>query len=114
MVKSDAVGAHYGTRDWLLQRLSAVILVLFFVVLVVRFCLVMPRTYEHWQLFFRPTWFRIGTFGTFAAMCFHAWIGMRDIIMDYVKFVSIRLSLYFVIALLLMAYIVWMAVILWR
>jgi succinate dehydrogenase / fumarate reductase, membrane anchor subunit len=49
----------------------------------------------------------------FAALLYHAWVGMRDIIMDYVKPTGIRLLLQVGVGLMLIFYLVWAASILW-
>ncbi|MGH8677940.1 MAG: succinate dehydrogenase, hydrophobic membrane anchor protein, partial [Burkholderiales bacterium] len=43
----------------------------------------------------------------------HAWIGVRDILMDYIKPASVRLGLEFVVAVLLVGYAGWAIQILW-
>ena len=37
--KRLVVGAHYGLKDWLLQRITAVIMIIFTIVLLVAFLL---------------------------------------------------------------------------
>ena len=48
-----------------------------------------------------------------AALAYHAWVGMRDILMDYVKPVGMRLALEVAVGGVLIAYLVWSAQILW-
>jgi succinate dehydrogenase hydrophobic membrane anchor protein len=45
---------------------------------------------------------------------YHAWIGVRDIFMDYIKPTGVRLVLHSVVVLLLIGYAGWAAQILWR
>jgi len=47
------------------------------------------------------------------ALLYHAWIGMRDIFMDYVKPTGIRLALQFAVVVALLFYLIWAAAILW-
>ena len=54
------------------------------------------------------------TFVVILAMLFHAWLGVRDIFMDYIKPTDVRLVLHSVVALLLIGYVGWAAQILWR
>jgi succinate dehydrogenase / fumarate reductase membrane anchor subunit len=91
--KRLVVGAHYGFRDWLAQRATAVIMALYTVILLLSFLTGSNFSYEGWAGMFAREWFRIATFVTFIALIYHAWVGMRDIWMDYVKPVVLRLLL---------------------
>jgi len=115
-VKRTVVGAHYGFKDWLIQRITAVIMVIFTLVLLVGF-FINPHNdvlYVQWSSLFSHPVMQILTFLTFASLCFHAWIGIRDIWMDYVKPVSIRLTLHILTILWLLGCIAYSAKILWR
>ena len=108
------VGAHYGFRDWLAQRVTAVIMGLYTLILLISFLTGSNFSYEGWAGMFARQWFRIATFVTLLALFYHVWVGMRDIWMDYVKSLGLRL-------LLQSATIVWLigcagyaAQILWR
>jgi succinate dehydrogenase / fumarate reductase membrane anchor subunit len=109
----NPVGAHYGLGDWLLQRLTAVVMVLFTVGFVI--CLVVhkPGTYAEWKALFSGTFVRVTTMLFFVALLYHAWVGMRDIIMDYVKPTSIRLLLESGVGVALILYLIWIVSILW-
>jgi succinate dehydrogenase / fumarate reductase membrane anchor subunit len=87
------VGAHYGFRDWLAQRATAVIMGVYTVILLLTFLTGSNFTYEGWAGMFARQWFKIATFVTFLAMFYHVWVGMRDVWMDYVKPVVLRLTL---------------------
>ena len=108
------VGAHYGVRDWLLQRLTAVVMVLYTVGFAI--CLVWhkPATHGDWKAIFSGGFVRLATLFFFLALLYHAWVGMRDIVMDYVKPTGIRLALQAVIGGVLILYLIWAASILWR
>ena len=107
------VGAHYGLGDWLLQRLTAVVMVLFTVGFAICLAVHKPGTYAEWKALFSGTFVRVTTVLFFVALLYHAWIGMRDIFMDYVKPTGIRLALQFAVAFMLLFYLVWTAAILW-
>ena len=49
----------------------------------------------------------------FMALLYHAWVGMRDILMDYIRATGLRLALQSAVALVLLFYLVWSAAILW-
>ena len=107
------VGAHYGLGDWLLQRLTAVVMALYTMVLFIGVMLSPPRSYADWQAFFSPMLFRVASLLFIAALLYHAWVGMRDILMDYLKATSIRLTAQAAVGLMLIFYFFWAASILW-
>ena len=111
--RKNPVGAHYGLGDWLLQRLTAVVMAAY--TLLALGCIVIgpPATYAQWQAMFAKTPFRVVTMLFFLALLYHAWVGMRDIIMDYVRAAGMRLALESAVALLLLFYLVWAASLLW-
>ena len=87
------VGAHYGFRDWLAQRITAIIMGLYTVILLVSYLITSDFSYNGWAGLFAQQWFKIATFVTLLTMFYHVWVGMRDIWMDYVKPVIARLLL---------------------
>jgi len=109
----NPVGAHSGTGDWLLQRLTAVVMVIYTVCFLACILVEPPRSFDAWRSMFSGSVFRIATMFFVAALLYHAWVGMRDIVMDYVKPTSIRLGLQTVIGGVLVVYLIWSASILW-
>jgi succinate dehydrogenase / fumarate reductase, membrane anchor subunit len=107
------VGAHYGMRDWLAQRVTAIVMILFTVVLLVSFLTGQNFTYEGWAGLFARQWFKLFTMVTFFGLFYHVWVGIRDIWMDYVKPVGIRLTLQIATVLWLLACAAWTVQILW-
>ncbi len=91
--KRLVVGAHYGLKDWLSQRLTAVVMAVFTIVLLVAFLLGKQTGYIGWAGLFSQTWMKILTLVTLTCLMYHAWVGMRDIWMDYVKSTALRLTL---------------------
>lgn len=113
MVDRVVVGAHYGLRDWLIQRVSAVVMAVYCLFLAV-YLSVQPRLdYDLWAGLFSGLWLRTFTLLFLLGMFYHAWVGMRDIAMDYVKPAGIRLSIYVLVILLLLVYVIWSVQILW-
>jgi succinate dehydrogenase / fumarate reductase membrane anchor subunit len=112
------VGAHYGITDWIAQRATAVILVIYTLVLLVG-ALVMPSfTRENWVALFSFTVFsfplgKLLAFLSFLSLAYHAWVGVRDIWMDYVRHTGIRLVLQMLTILWLVASVIYAAQILW-
>ncbi len=109
----NPVGAHYGTKSFLLQRFTAVVMAVYTLGLVACLAWHAPATYGDWTALFRGSFARLATMLFFAALLYHAWIGMRDIFMDYVKPMGPRLALQFLVVVALLGYLVWAASILW-
>jgi succinate dehydrogenase / fumarate reductase membrane anchor subunit len=114
VINRIVVGAHYGLRDWIAQRATAVIMAVYSVLLVAVLLLVRPSTFEAWQAVFANGVMKFLTFLFFVSLFYHAWIGVRDLWMDYVKPTGIRLSLHVLTITLLVGYAAWAAAILWR
>ena len=108
------VGAHYGLKDWLAQRVTAIVMIVYTVVLLLAFLLASDFSYEGWAGLFAQQWFKMFSFVTFLALFYHAWVGMRNIWMDYIKPVSVRLILQAATIVWLIACAGWAAQILWR
>lgn len=91
--KRLVVGAHYGLRDWLSQRVTALLMALFTLALIVQVLLPGPMGYEKWSGIFSHQWMKLLSFVTVVALLIHVWVGVRDVLMDYVKAVGPRLVL---------------------
>jgi len=114
MVKRIVVGAHYGFRDWLGQRVTAVVMAVYTVVFLVAFAAARPADHAAWKAFFAQDWLQFATLLFFLSLFYHAWIGVRDVLMDYVKPVWLRLMLEVAVILVLVGYAGWAIQILWR
>jgi succinate dehydrogenase / fumarate reductase, membrane anchor subunit len=113
-VKRLVVGAHYGLRDWLAQRISAVLMAVYTLILLVILLKSPPLTYAAWKDLFAQGWMRVATLLFAASLAWHAWVGVRDILMDYVKPDGLRLTLQVLVLLLIASYVGWAIQILWR
>jgi succinate dehydrogenase / fumarate reductase membrane anchor subunit len=114
MVNRIVVGAHYGLTDWLAQRVTAVVMALYTLMLVAALIAMPALTHESWRALFAHGWMRFATFVFFVSLAYHAWVGVRDIFMDYVKPTGVRLSLHVIVIVLLVGYVGWVAQTLWR
>jgi succinate dehydrogenase / fumarate reductase membrane anchor subunit len=113
-VRRVVVGAHYGLRDWLAQRITALIMVAYTAILMVTLGAGPATSHAAWQSLFTSGWMRVATLLFGASLAWHAWVGMRDILMDYVKPDGVRLALQVVTLLLIAGYLGWIVQILWR
>jgi succinate dehydrogenase / fumarate reductase membrane anchor subunit len=131
--KRIVVGAHYGMRDWLAQRITAVVMGVFTIVLLVQYLLpayarnpsgerikdvsdkfVQLAGYDKWAGIFAPQWMKLLTFVVIVSLAWHAWVGMRDVWMDYVKPFAVRLTLQMLTIVWLVACLGWAIQVLWR
>ncbi len=112
--KRIVVGAHYGMRDWLSQRVTAVLMALFTLVLLVQVLMPGPLDYYRWSGIFTSQWMKVLTFTVIVALAWHAWVGVRDIWMDYVKPVGLRLGLQVATIVWLVGCAGWAIQVLWR
>ncbi len=107
------VGAHYGWQDWLAQRVTAVIMVLFSVVIIGFFMLKGSVNYADWKELFRLPLFRVLALLFLLSVYYHAWIGIKDVLMDYIKPAGIRVTLQVAVLLFLVACSIWSVTIIW-
>jgi len=107
------VGAHYGLRDWLIQRITALVLTVFVLLVLLGVAIAGHLDYGAWSAIFAPVPMKLATVLAMLALCYHAWIGVRDIWMDYVKPVAVRLALHVATILWLAYCLLWCIEILW-
>ena len=114
MVRRAIVGAHYGWMDFLAQRITAVVMAVYTLLVIAIALYSGGIDYALWQALFTRAAFRIATLLFALALLWHAWIGMRDIWMDYVKPMGLRLFLQALTILWLVGCVGYAAQILWR
>ena len=121
MVDRIVTGAHYGLRDWLVQRVTAVLMVAY-TLFIAGYVLLHSRfesnawiglDYNTWTGLFSSLVMRSFTLLFLFAVFYHAWIGVRDIVMDYVKSAKTRLVIYVLVIMALLLYSIWAVQILW-
>ena len=113
--KRIVVGAHYGLRDWLSQRITGALMALFTIILLAQLLFTRgPIGYDVWAGIFASQWMKVLTFVTIASLLYHVWVGMRDVWMDYVQPVGIRLVCQVFTIVWLVACAGWAIQVLWR
>jgi len=108
------VGAHYGLRDWLSQRVTAALMALFTLVVIVQVLLPGEMGYDRWAGIFAKQWMKVLTFVVIVSLLVHVWVGMRDIWMDYIKPVAVRLTLQVITLVWVAGCCAWAIQVLWR
>ena len=113
--KRIVTGAGYGFRDWLAQRVTAVLMALFTVIVLAQVIFSSgPIGYDQWAGIFAAQWMKVLTFCVILAMLLHVWVGIRDIWMDYIKPVGVRLGLHIASIVWLVGCAGWAIQVLWR
>ena len=113
--KRIVTGAGYGFRDWLAQRVTGALMALFTVILLAQVIFTSgPIGYEQWAGIFAAQWMKVLTFTVILALLYHVWVGVRDIWMDYIKPVGLRIFLLVLTLLWLVGSVVYFVHILWR
>ena len=112
--KRLVVGAHYGVRDWLAQRVTAVVITVFTLAVMVQVLLPGPMGYDKWAGMFSHQWMKLLTLVVILSLLMHVWVGMRDILMDYVTGAGLRLMLQVLTIVWLVGCSGWAVQVLWR
>lgn len=108
-------GAHYGLRDWLAQRVTGVLMVLFTLIVLAQVIFTAgPIGYDKWAGIFAAQWMKVLTFSIIVALLYHVWVGVRDIWMDYIKPLGLRLVLQIFSIVWLVGCAGWATQVLWR
>ena len=103
-----------GLPAWLVQRVSAVYMLLFIVFACLHFIADPPASYEAWDAWISAPAISIATLLFFAALLLHAWVGLRDVILDYVHPPAVRVCALVLLGLGLAAMAAWILQILLR
>lgn len=103
-----------GMRDWLIQRMTALLLTAYTLFLVGYLVLHTPLQYADWQHLFQCNGVRIFTFLALLGVLYHTWVGMWTIFTDYIKCPRLRLTLHVLTVLTLLGCVVWGVLIIWR
>ena len=102
-----------GLRDWILQRISAVVLAAYFIFIMAYLLCHSGLTYDQWHQLHSHMAMRVATTGTLIALLVHAWIGMWTVLTDYVKPPMLRFTLECLILLTLVSLLIWGIAIAW-
>jgi len=103
-----------GFRAWLLQRLTAIYMVLFLVWFFCALWINSPADYVEWRTWLGSSTVAIPVAIFFMALLMHAWVGMRDVIIDYIHVLALRLTLLSIVALSLVYMALWVMQVLFR
>lgn len=111
-VKSATGLTGSGSRDWILQRISAVVLAVYTVV-IIGFFLLNQVDYNAWYGFMMSLPMKLFSLVAILSLVFHAWVGMWTVFTDYVKSSGLRIVLQAVIIIAVLVYLFWGVMIFW-
>jgi succinate dehydrogenase / fumarate reductase membrane anchor subunit len=96
-----------GLKAWVVQRVTAVYLAGFSVYLALYFIISRPADHEQLAAWATSPWVAVGLMLFVPLLLAHAWVGIRDVLIDYVKPIGVRLALLAVMALIFLASGLW-------
>lgn len=97
-----------GLRAWMLQRLSALYLAGYALWATIFFLLNPIPDHAAWRALWAQPAMAIGATLLFMALLVHAWVGIRDVILDYVRPPLLRLALLALLWVWLLLLAVWL------
>lgn len=103
-----------GLQEWLMQRITAVILMVYCIFIFLFFFTNKNINYEILNVFFDNIIIKLFTFIAILSLSIHSWIGLWTIVTDYIKYFYLRLPIQIIINLLLISYVFVGIEILWR
>lgn len=110
-----------GMRLWLSQRLTAVVMAVYIVLLLIFLLIMQPfghatwqENYAAWSDLVSPIWFKLATLIFFMCLFMHAWLGVADVLKDYVFNEILRTYLQMAVDVALIIYVIWLVFILWN
>ncbi|MBK4764986.1 MAG: succinate dehydrogenase, hydrophobic membrane anchor protein [Pantoea sp. Brub] len=107
---SSALGRN-GIQDWLLLRTSAVIIMLYIFYILGFIIMNTKLNYEIWYNFFNLNFTKVFTILTLFSILIHGWIGIWQVLTDYVKLISIRYIIQIIAIIVLLSYVIFGCVI---
>ncbi|MGM0702328.1 MULTISPECIES: succinate dehydrogenase, hydrophobic membrane anchor protein [Halomonadaceae] len=102
-----------GLSDWLIQRVSALVLALYTLFIVLYLLFNPGLDYATWSGLFAQTWMRIFTLLALISIAAHAWVGLWTVTTDYLKSTGVRVVAQIVIILAIFVFLVWGIQVLW-
>lgn len=119
MVTAVTSLSRSGLSDWLVQRVTAVILLAFFGFIACK--LIGGVNYAEWSALFDRTWMQVFALLAALSLAAHAWIGMWGVFTDYLTERMLgstgnvmRIGLQLLTSVSLVVYVIWAVQIIWN
>jgi len=92
-----------GMKAWLIQRFTGIYIAIVAVTLAMVIWFEKPTNYQQWSALFSDPWMQTALSIFIVTLLFHAWIGLRDIILDYIHPIWIKMVIMTAVVLMLVA-----------
>ncbi len=102
-----------GLSDWLIQRVSAIVLAVYTLFLLGFFILYSPMQFEEWRALFTYNSVRLFTLLALLCLMLHSWVGIWTVVTDYIKCAYLRLGIQTLVIIGLILMFAWGIQILW-
>ena len=113
MIGMNSSFGRSGAHDWWMQRISALVLMLYLIFITYSLCTTTELNYQSWSAIFAPLWMQLFTFAAVVAISVHAWAGLWIVSTDYLKPAAIRNLFQLIVLLACLGFIAWTAMIFW-
>lgn len=120
MVTSVTSFGRSGLYDWLIQRVSGVVMAAYTVFIVAYLLLNPDLTFEQWKSLYSQLWMRVFTLATLLSFIAHAWIGLWAVLTDYLtvrllgnKATFLRIFAQLILGVAAVTYLVWGIQVIW-
>lgn len=107
MVKKTSALGLMGIYEWLLIRISGLLIFLYILCITTFIIYNAPINYIKWYCFFDKKIIKVFTILTLLSVALHAWIGMWQVITDYIKTKLIRLIIQTITCFMLLFYLIY-------
>ncbi|MFC0180336.1 succinate dehydrogenase, hydrophobic membrane anchor protein [Thorsellia kenyensis] len=112
VIKHAGALGKKGILDWVLLRATALI-ISFYAIYVVSFLVFADINYESWTRFFTSPTTKVFTLITLVCILCHAWIGLWQVITDYIKPFALKFLLQVIVIFVLASYVLYGVTVLW-
>lgn len=113
MVKTVSSVSHRGLRDWVIQRISAIYMGIYFIALIL-YCLCHSSfSYGEWHALFGSHFMKVATILSLTCLIFHTWVGIWTVMTDYIKPFVLSCIMQVLVFFFLAACFIWGILILW-
>lgn len=102
-----------GIHDWWMQRISAVLMLVYVIVLCYQLIMLEELNFVSWSAMFSTLWMKAFTFLIVVAISVHAWVGLWIVSTDYIKPTGLRNSFQAIVLVICVGIIVWAGMLFW-
>jgi succinate dehydrogenase / fumarate reductase membrane anchor subunit len=120
MVTSVTSFGRSGLYDWLIQRVSSVVMAAYTIFIVAYLALNPDLTFEQWKTLYSQLWMRVFSLATLLSFISHAWIGLWAVLTDYLtvrllgnKATFLRIFAQIILGAVAVTYLVWGIQVIW-